>query len=1162
MDFTPRQTDAIKTLNKNLLVSAGAGSGKTTVLTERLIRRIKDGASITDFLVVTFMKSAAADVKQKLYKALIKEMEDDSNSKDESKIEHLFRQSALVSEANICTISSYCLSLVKENFALLGISPKVRVIDETESAMMLRNVAEKIVAEGYESEERGFLLLADNFSGVKNDDPLIDTMLSLYSALRVTLNREEMLLSCAESLRNDARLMLEEGFFAAESGRTMQERLRVFYDELVESANEIYTFAVTVATDDKYIEPIERLVSACERVRTSLETNYVNYCAVAERSLESITLAGKGCDPESREIIKKMKERVVKTEKNLFDRYCRGNENFISESLLKCADIIEAMNGFLNRLDSDYENSKLESGVLDYTDFEQKALMLLETTDENGEKHPSELALKKQKEFTEILIDEYQDVNPMQDRIFTLLSNGNNRFMVGDVKQSIYRFRNAYPDIFLGYKEKYSDDLKNENSSGSKIFLRENFRCSQTVIDYVNLIFESVTKNTQYYREYEDEWLIHASVNKERFHPVTVAVADKEKNHAKDARQAEAEYIAKEILRLVNDETADDGTELRFSDVAVMLSAMKGYSIEYEKEFQKYGIPFKNEKSESFLENPDIRLALSALRAIDDPTDDISLCALMRSPICNFTSDDLYQIRSNLPSFAFFDALLVTASLSKKKLTGRKYSSKRRVGEKCLAVRCRVFLKTLYGWRKKSSGVPCKEFLKDFLVSSGLLRVATVSSSRSSLLLLYEYSQKYETASNHGLSGFLDYISELSKTDKQISDVARAGDEDAVSFITVHKSKGLEYKVCFVAATDRNFGKSRSRSGVTLLRRKGVFFRLRDRENLTTYDPLCNVLAEDEERDHSFGEELRKLYVALTRAKERLYITGCAEKDWDTKHFSPTTCKSWLELALYVASLGEKDFFNLVRIVESETESGYLKKPSRMKIKPDEKMLSILDFVYPHREAVTTARKISVSELREGLLEDDEYNRSLLTVPTSRVAMKPAFASEEVVLASDIGTANHLFMQFCDFSRVDSDGVAEEAERLCEIRMISENQKKLLDLDSLEQFFKSELYSRMKNSARLYREKRFSVRDVLTENSEPVLIQGVIDSFFEKNDGTFAVVDYKTDRVRTPDELVKRHKIQLECYKRAVERMTGREVSEVIIYSFALGTEVNVDALA
>jgi ATP-dependent helicase/nuclease subunit A len=196
------------------------------------------------------------------------------------------------------------------------------------------------------------------------------------------------------------------------------------------------------------------------------------------------------------------------------------------------------------------------------------------------------------------------------------------------------------------------------------------------------------------------------------------------------------------------------------------------------------------------------------------------------------------------------------------------------------------------------------------------------------------------------------------------------------------------------------------------------------------------------------------------------------------------------------------------------------------------------------------------------LLEDDEYNRSLLTVPTSRVAMKPAFASEEVIFASDIGTANHLFMQFCDFSRVDSSGVEQEAERLCAIRMISENQKKLLDFDSLGKFFKSELYSRMKNSARLYREKRFSVRDVIAENSEPVLIQGVIDCFFEKNDGTFAVVDYKTDRVRTPEELVKRHKIQLECYKRAVERMTGREVSEVIIYSFALGTEVNVDAIA
>ncbi|MBR6754471.1 MAG: PD-(D/E)XK nuclease family protein, partial [Clostridia bacterium] len=243
---------------------------------------------------------------------------------------------------------------------------------------------------------------------------------------------------------------------------------------------------------------------------------------------------------------------------------------------------------------------------------------------------------------------------------------------------------------------------------------------------------------------------------------------------------------------------------------------------------------------------------------------------------------------------------------------------------------------------------------------------------------------------------------------------------------------------------------------------------------------------------------------------------------------------------------------------ETDTKSGYIPKKHGIVIKPSKKMLDIVDFVYPYQSSVNTARKISVSELREGLLEDDEYNRSLVTVPSSRVALKPAFASEDYADASDIGTANHLFMQFCDFDRIDTDGVEKEAERLLNIRMISEKQKELLNIRSLSTFFKSNLYSRIRNSKKVYREKRFSVSDVFQENGEAILVQGVIDCFFENPDGTFTVVDYKTDRVREEAELINRHKLQLSCYKRAVERMTGREVNNVLIYSFSLGKEVAV----
>ncbi len=1150
-DFTDSQKKAIYTRGKDLLVSAGAGSGKTTVLTKRLIERIKSGESLEDFLVVTFMSSAAADIKRKLYDALLKESVNDPDNT------HIYRQMLLVSEADICTISAYCLRTVKENFALLGISPKVRTIDETESQMMLRRAANDIITKGFEESDPAVLLLSDNFSSDKSDDALVERMVSLFLTLRVTLGWKELLNECAEKYRKESEIIYKNGFFASESGTRLRSRLITEVDEILDSAREMYEFASSVATSDKYLEPIQTVVNNCENLRLSLDKNYVNFSSAAYETSLTVGLKGTGCDKEYREIIKKQKEAIVEAERAIFDRYCRGSDSMIAESFSKTADIVSAICKFLVSLESEYEEMKYESNAIDYTDFESKTLKLLETKDENGNPVPTELCLKKQSMIKEILIDEYQDVNPMQDRIFSLLAGKSNRFMVGDVKQSIYRFRNAYPDIFLGYKDLFSDINDSDNSNNAKIFLRENFRCATPVINYVNYVFENVTRGTSYAREYDGEWLVHASKRPEKGTPVVLAVAEKQPKMAKEARKAEAEYIAREIVRLVNAETSDEGKQYTYSDFCVMLSAMKGYSIEYEKAFQKYGIPYKKEKSENFLENPDIRLAISSLKAIDDPTDDISLCALMRSPICRFSSEDLYRIRRVLSDTPFWEAVIMTALPSKKRVFAKKYRFVKRSGEKSLAVRCKGFVKRLTEWRVASSGVPCCDFLKGFFVESGLLRIAVSSGNRASLLLLYDYAKRFENARNHGLSGFIDYLTELSSTGKNISDVARSGEDDAVSFITIHKSKGLEYKVCFLACTDRGFMGMDSSDSIKFSRGSGISFRLRDRVALTTYDPICNVLAMDNEREAIVAEELRKLYVALTRAKERLYVTGCAPVGWKEKIYSPASAKCWLDMVIYVSNLGETKFCDRVDIDEFEGTSGYIPPEIRKTIAPTEDMLQYITFEYPFGNSVATAAKISVSELREGLLEDDEYNRTHLSVPTSRISLKPAFAQSEKYGAGDIGTANHLFMQFADFSLAEKD-VRMETERLLEKRMLTVSQAEMLDTPALERFFKCSLYARIKASPRVYREKRFSVRDVLSDNGEAILVQGVIDCFFENPDGSYTVVDYKTDRVKTAEELVSRHKVQLTCYKTAVERMTGRAVSESLLYSFALGEEVKL----
>ncbi|MBE6691984.1 MAG: hypothetical protein E7586_01455 [Ruminococcaceae bacterium] len=1154
VNFTTQQINAIETKEKTLLVSAGAGSGKTTVLTKRLIDYVKNGGNITRFLVVTFMNAAAADVKAKLQDALLKELAADPENK------HLYNQTQLISEANICTISSYCLGLVKENFALLGISPKVRVLDETESAVMLRRVTDGLIKKGYDEENPSFLLLADNFTGDKNDEKLADVMMNLFKTLQVVLDREELLKNCAEKLISDAEIIRNKGLFQSEFGKELKERMSFLYNELLASAEEIYNLGCTCG-DDRYVANLDTLYNKCQNVCNAIDKDYVNYTSAAYDSCKLPTFYQYKCDKETHEYIKVVKSDIADALKKYCAAYCCGSETLIAESFEKTAEIIYSVNKFINEMEEEFKAAKFEINALDYADFELLALELLETTDEKGNKVPTELCLTKQKEFDEILIDEYQDVNPLQDKLFALLAGKSNRFMVGDVKQSIYRFRNAYPGIFLNYKKAFPEISKSEDSETACIFLRENFRCSKTVINYVNHVFQTVTENTPFRDEYEDEWLIYPEKGEEeakklREFPVILAIAEKEKDKAKEARRNEAEYIAREITRLVRTETSADGTPLKYSDFAVMMSAMKGYSYEYEKAFKKFGVPYKTAVSSSFLDNPIVSLAVSALKTIDDPTDDISLCALLRSPIGKFSSNDLYRIRNFLLNTEFYNALC-SYSISKPKAKGKikgKFTFKKRISPNhTLAVRCREFLKILALWREESVGVTCSEFIKNFLVSSGLLRIAA-DGGRSSLLLLYEYSTHYENSVNYGLSGFLDYLKELASSGKEIADVANVGEDDAISFITVHKSKGLEFKVCFLAGTDKKFRSNAS--NINFRRGEGLYFKLRDRARLTTYNPICNKLAVEKEAEQMRGEELRKLYVALTRAKERLYITGCVSPDKLESTYTPMNSNSWLEMLLYVDSKGECSFADRITITEAEGKQGYLLPELKKYITPTEEMKDIIKFRYPYETAIKTAAKVSVSELREGLLEDDEYNRTYLSVPTSRVSLKPSFAGEELVGATDIGTANHLFMQFCDFALAEKD-INAEISRLVSVKMLSQKQAEMLDEKALSKFFASNLYMRIKESKKVYREKRFSVKDIFGDN-QSILVQGVIDCFFQNPDGSYTVVDYKTDRVKSFDELAKRHGIQLDCYRRAVERMTGSVVKEVLLYSFALGGEVSV----
>ena len=1155
-DWTPSQLNAIHAEGKSLLVSAGAGSGKTTVLTQRIIERIQRGDSVMDFLVVTFTKASAADLKEKLYNAI-------SRLAAEHPQERRYRtQLYLLPGASISTIDSFCLGLVRANFQTLGISPNVRTADEQEARMLAMDAMEEVANAFYEEagtdgRAADFSLLADTFSGAKSDEDFLKTMLELYEKLRAFDDPFGWLTEKGNRLLADAAELATHGdLFRTAIGSHLQTLLADRLEALAEDADELYVYVAAAegAPDNlnhaKFWQAQTRLLadaarqgyavfSEASQAYFSTKIPRINYGKLSE---------------DDRDLYDKGRERIRKQLESLLKDF-GADPAECAEQFAQTGRILLAMHAFLTAFDARYAEIKREKGVMDFPDAPHFLLRLLE---QDG--NPTPLCLAMREQIKEIYIDEYQDVSPLQDRLFSLLSSGDNRFMVGDVKQSIYRFRNAYPDIFLGYKDRFADyeEAKEDPAvPAARIFLRENFRCGENVIRFVNLLFRTSTAGTAYEREYRGEELVFAKRTAVPQVPVTVAVApyDKDKN---EAAEREAAYIAEEILRLVETETREtpEGpVPYRYQDITLLLRKVKGYTEVYERALRSRGIPYKVTAEESFFDQPEILLAVAILKAIDDPTDDISLFAMLRSPAANFTAGEVYAIRQAM------------------KGPGPLYRALQHAAEgtvdAALAQKCAAFLAELADFRSVAEGMPCHAFLWELYTRCGLLPLCN-RKERRGLLLLYEYARKFETTGYKGLSGFLSYLKTAEEKGIELPGSGEGGDADRVLLTSIHKSKGLEYAAVFLCDCDRDLFSNKPKA-FTLLRNDGIFFKLKDFDRLTVQDTLLNRYAALAEREAEHGEELRKLYVACTRARERLYLVGrCNRGELARGSFHPRSPRSFLDLALYAVNTEEEpDCRVFVEIGETAETADAAEEAEPVVNAPaaEEQDASFLTaeaeeairFVYPHGESGLPA-KVSVSALKEGAFTEGvaavEYSASSLLCA-------PSFCGEEVQAAgtaADAGTANHLFLQFCKWENVERNGVRAEIERLRSSRMLDEKQLALLDEQGLEQFFRSGLYARMRASKALYREQRFSVRAPASiiggDAGEEVLLQGVIDCFFEEPDGSMTIVDYKTDRVKDGAALRRKHAVQLACYRLAVEKMTGKPVKETLLWSFYLNKEV------
>lgn len=1158
------QLDAITSFGGNLLVSAAAGSGKTAVLVERVVRMLTDEHAPIDadrLLIVTFTRLAAAEMRSRINAALSELI---AKNPDDAR---LSRQLLLMERAHIGTIHSFCSEIVRENTSLLGIMPDPSIADEDESADISFSALEDTIEKFYSEGDSDFLELTETLGAGRDDSGLSDSVLTLYGFISALPHYEDWL--SEKNTLYDPDIPVTSSVWATILFEYADSVLKYHLSRAKymaeECDKEFCDEYAAMFRDDVFV--LERLSNVCEqRDWERLRTMFASPGFMKKPAV-------KDADPV-------LKDKVAAVR----DAYC-GSKGIIksvlaeefSVSLEEFSDDISAnLCNFkcLSRVTLEYARRfselKKEKRLIDYTDLEQMTLSVLTEKDEYGNYVPTPLAKEISSRFDYILIDECQDINKVQDTIFSSISNGNNLFFVGDVKQSIYRFRQAMPELFLEKRRDWPI-LKETGSYPATIILGKNYRSRKNIADAVNYIFGQIMSKKAAEIEYDrSEMLIPQAEFPENYeirNEFMLVEADSE------SAKAEAHAVAQRIYDMVQggETVSENGVlrPIRYSDICILFRSPKGKVEIFLSELRKKDINCRSENDKGFLSRPEIAAVLDVLKAVDNPLLDIPLAGAMLSEMFLFTPDELASIRCESKKLPLYSSVKLAAEKGNKKAAG--------------------FLSTLDELRRTASYERSDfviEKLYDMTSFPQVMRSCDEGELKlANLRLLIKYASDRENSGAHGLSAFIRFINRLEERESDLKPAGSTGNgENSVRIMSVHGSKGLEFPVVFLCGTGKLFRTERSDSP---LLHPDFGFACPAKDSLTgaRYVTVPQLALKHELKRYGLAEEMRILYVALTRPKERLIITCCkkdcgkyltslapsarSEKRIDSFAISSAKCEAdWILLALLhhpnaenfrvIAGL-EDDFIIpdespwLFSIADETEENDISTEEENVKAEPDEELYRTLmmreNWKYPFAASEKIPSKAGVSALTH------ENMRKKL-----RFSAKPV---GENLSGADRGTALHTFMQFCDFSLTELDPVLE-INRLKEKRFLTEKQAEVTNPDKIKEFFASDLYRRIKNSPDVKRELRFlrgvSAAELGYEGAyeeDKITVQGVADCVFEEN-GKYIVVDYKTDFVEDIEELRERYSEQLLMYKKLLSESLGKEVSSAIIWSFHFGKSLEI----
>ena len=1191
-EFTRAQTRAIEEDGRTLLVSAAAGSGKTTTLIERIIRsvcRAGHPIPLDRLLVVTFTKAAASELRLRISRALTEALAKNGNDP------FLARQAALLPSAKIGTIDSFYLELVRQNYAALGLSPNFRIADAGEAALIARAQMETLIDDCYDDRAGNIAGGAEDFAALVNllcgtkDDSLADILLTLAGKLDAYPRGAAALFDREQEMRAFAA----GDFFACPLGARIEREVR----DVFLCMKERYAYVLEVIRADEKLavayDPVfSEDYAGILRMLDALESGY----AAAFDEIRKIAFSRLGSyhpkgDPHPElAFIKSVREDYKAHIKAFLGGWFATDAGAMSACLRDTADAAHKIGSLLCEYERRARLEKQRRGVCDFSDITRYALALV--TNADGSDSPLADAMKNA--YDAIYIDEYQDVNAVQDRIFRAIAKPDNRFMVGDIKQSIYGFRGAEAAIFAGLRNAYAPIDQAAAGEAATIFMSENFRCSREVVDFTNLLFArlmpAISPETGYT---EGDALIYAKRGDRFAAPVKLLLCEKPPKDAPDAkRPVEAECIADEIEQLVRYGEKQDGSRIRYGDVALLFRSLKGTAGSCAAVLRARGIPVETDAGTSLLDAPEIQILRCLLETIDNPRRDISLAGVLLSPLCGVRHDCLALLRRRTDGARLYESIRTylaegdEAGIETDADAGSDAAREDRV-------RLAAFFESLAQFRAMARCMRADELIEEVCerVAFTARVCGTDKLRRANVERFIEVARGAVSGGRGSLSDFLRYIREVETDAKSPLAAAKpeGGGNDAVHIMTIHQSKGLEYPVVFLASAEKAYNTRDADASPIYSAVGGFGMRLRDEGGFCLYDNLVRKSVSLAVRDRNREEELRLLYVALTRARERLYMTATltapdkaiASAEIESRFTSPYVLREkedFLSLAL-LASRGEHAFVETA-VVHPGARRGTAAAAAPVQAAdppaPDAAALRALNarlsFRYPHAARTKIPAKIAVSLLYPDILDD-----VLATLPVDEERLPPMkdtprFLADRQSDAARRGTATHLFMQFFDFDYAAKNGAEAELRRLLAARFLTPEDAALVNLPEAETFLRSPLFAAMRTSPRIYREQRFNLRLCAADfaadpdlraalRDEHILVQGVIDCFFYDANGNITLVDYKTDRLHgsraeMEQTLREKHARQLSYYVKAVGALCGKPPARVLLYSLALGDTV------